>query len=329
MLSLAFTSLAFIYAGPIDLQRAEIRTPVCWRVLQRFLKMHPDRDFAMRVVNGFRYGFSLGLAREPQPWADPPNRPLVEEKPNSAWDLICTEIKEGAVLGPFDVRPLPNLLCTPINIVEKEMSSGKFHLIQDLSYPWGDDSNGVNAMVPSQNKKVKYQGVDTVIEMAQCLRPHFPDGLWGCRMDICQAFRQCPIRPSEWHLMGFKFHGQYFMGTQLPFGASASCKVFEDVAQAIEWILKNRTGVDTISHYLDDFFLLRGLLQQLSKLMRQFHSLVDQQIGLPVALNKTIGPLQCVAFLWHGSELYPLLHPIAHAKTQEMHVVDRVSSGGF
>ncbi len=78
-------------------------------------------------------------------------------------------------------------------------------------------------------------------------------------MDIAHAFENVPICKEEWHLMGFCFQGKYFVGTQLPFRATASsCKVIKKVAMAMEWIVKNETQVQTLSYYLDDYFLVRA-----------------------------------------------------------------------
>ncbi len=92
-----------------------------------------------QVVQGFRSAFSLCLVGHPKRWRDPPNGQKVCENPVAAWDLIRKEIQKGAILVPFRERPVPDLLCSSINIVKKEMSSGSFCLIQDLSYcyVWG------------------------------------------------------------------------------------------------------------------------------------------------------------------------------------------------
>ena len=69
-------------------------------------------------------------------------------------------------MGPFKTKPIPNLLCVPINIIEKETNSGLYRLVQDFSYPWHDDNNGINALVPDKNKKVQYSGIDDIARIA-------------------------------------------------------------------------------------------------------------------------------------------------------------------
>ena len=43
---------------------------------------------------------------------------------------------------------------------------------------------------------------------------------------------------TELNLLGVEVEGQYFIDCVLPFGASISCKIFEDVASLIHWIVK-------------------------------------------------------------------------------------------
>ena len=158
----------------------------------------------------------------PTPWPNPPNNKKVTDNQGITWEPIKDEILKGFILGPFKNRPIPNLICVPINIMEKEMSSGLYHLIQDFSYPWDDETNGINAMVPKENKRV-YSGIDDMARMALQLGSLS----WAMHIDIKHAFKCLLLALSQWHLMGFKFRGAFFIQTQTPFGASASCLHFE------------------------------------------------------------------------------------------------------
>ena len=142
------------------------RASVKWQILNYYLTDHPDRNLVSWCVNGFRDGFTLGLTGMPMLWPDPPNSKKVLEDPEITWNLIKEEIHNGFVLGPFKSKPINNLFCVPINIVEKDTSSGHYRLIQDFSYPWHDATKGINAMVPKENKQVLYSGIDNVARMA-------------------------------------------------------------------------------------------------------------------------------------------------------------------
>ena len=142
------------------------KTSVKWQILEYYLRDHKDRELVNWCVNGFQNGFTLGLEGEPAPWPDPPNSQKVQDNPEVTWQLIKDEIAKGFIIGPFKERPIEGLFCVPINIIEKETSSGLYRLVQDFSYPWGDTTNGINALVPDKNKKVHYFGIDDVARIA-------------------------------------------------------------------------------------------------------------------------------------------------------------------
>ena len=50
---------------------------------------------------------------------------------------LTKEIQKGWILGPFKVKPFPNLICSPVGMVPKK-EQGKMHMITHLSYPLGD-----------------------------------------------------------------------------------------------------------------------------------------------------------------------------------------------
>ncbi len=61
------------------------------------------------------------------------------------------------------------------------------------------------------------------------------------------------ISKESFYLLGFCWKGQFYFYTTLPMGLSISCKVFERLATAVQWILKAKFGVKFVSHILDDF----------------------------------------------------------------------------
>ena len=50
-------------------------------------------------------------------------------------DYFDTELNYGAIIGPFDVLPLPNCHISPILTRNKDVNSKR--IIVDLSYPKG------------------------------------------------------------------------------------------------------------------------------------------------------------------------------------------------
>ena len=116
------------------------------------------------------------------------------------------------------------------------------------------------------------------------------------KVDIKQAYRNIPLHPDERGLMGMSWDGGLFIDTALPFGLRLAPKIFNAVADAVEWILKHQ-GAGYVIYYLDDFLLVgrrssEECAEALSTFLRVFNCL-----GLPVAIEKLEGPTSCLTFL--------------------------------
>ena len=82
----------------------------------------------------------------------------------------------------------------------------------------------------------------------------------------------------------------------MAFGARSSCKIFEDFACAIQWILEQRTRSSDISHYLDNFIMVHTLKATCKYYMTTMQKLCEH-IGVPLSDSKTEGPCQIITFL--------------------------------
>ena len=196
------------------------------------------------------------------------------------------------MLGPFPQKALPTVQCSPLGVIPKG-SSGKWRLILNLSAPEGLSVNDGIALPPCSSEFV---GVaDAALEVARC----------GCgtlmgKVDVKTAYRNIPIHPNDWWLLGMRWEGGLFVDTTLPFGLPLAPKIFTAVADGVERILKAE-GVDFVIHYLDDFFVVGApnsyeCEANLLKLLEVF-----ARLGLPVAVHKLEGLEVCLTFL--GFEL--------------------------
>ena len=82
----------------------------------------------------------------------------------------------------------------------------------------------------------------------------------------------------------------------LPFGLRSAPKVFNAVADAVEWIVYQQ-GVSTAFHYLDNFLIVgnphtKDCTVQLPVLREVF-----EHLGIPVAMEKLEGPATVLTFL--------------------------------
>ena len=203
--------------------------------------------------------------------------------------LVDDEVAKGHMLGPFDTPPLPNLVYSPINFVPK--SNGKNRLIHDLSHPW-DGVNAVNDCIPLVNSQVRYHHIDDVIDLALAMGTTTN----GARCDISHAFRNLPVCALDLPYLAFTLNGKIYLNSSVPFGAASSCLIFERVATLLEWIVRNETGRETMSHYLDDYVLLGFSYQDTLNFVHQFEEIMAK-IHMPVAQEKTIGPTPRLEYL--------------------------------
>ena len=74
------------------------------------------------------------------------------------------------------------------------------------------------------------------------------------KLDIKSAFRNVPVHPSDWELLGMKWEGLYFFDMVLPFGLRSAPFLFDEFSSAVEWIIQNKLKIPKVIRILDDFF---------------------------------------------------------------------------
>ncbi|WAR28200.1 hypothetical protein MAR_013904 [Mya arenaria] len=84
----------------------------------------------------------------------------------------------------------------------------------------------------------------------------------------------------------------YFSDKCMPMGCSISCSTFETVSTFLEWAIKMRTGMNNIDHYLDQ-----------CKLLLDEFSCLCQELAIPVADVKNVGPVTCITYLGYEPDL--------------------------
>ena len=193
----------------------------------------------------------------------------------------------GRIAGPFPSSPLPNFQCHPIGVLPKKHSV-EWRTIYHLSYPEGDS---VNDHIPKDPYSLQYVRVDDAIAILRFLGP----GSFMAKTDLKSAFRLMPIHPDDWNLLGIYWQSQYYVDLYLPFGLRSVPYLFNQISDALEWILKNN-GLQHVIHILDDFFIAANTkmhcLESFTTLLNVFMSL-----RVPTVASKTIGPSQVLEFM--------------------------------
>ena len=75
------------------------------------------------------------------------------------------------------------------------------------------------------------------------------------KLDIKAAFRNVPVYPSDWELLGMKWKGLYFFDMVLPFGLRSAPFLFDQFSSALEWTIQKKLHITKVIHILDDFFI--------------------------------------------------------------------------
>ena len=93
-----------------------------------------------------------------------------------------------------------------------------------------------------------------------------------------------------------EWKGQLLVDTCLPFGLRSAPLLFTAVADALEFMIRQK-GVEDIGHYLDDFVVLGPPGSEVCGTGLQVAMGMSEEAGLPVAPHKTMGPATVIPFL--------------------------------
>ena len=214
------------------------------------------------------------------------------QHPEIISDYLAKEQSLGRMLGPFTEEMLPNLPSLHINrfgVIPKGHNTGKWRLITDLSYPHGQSVNdGIDPSLCS----LMYATVDEVAEIVVKLGR---DALLS-KVDIESAYRLIPVHPQDRPLQAMKWDNHIYVDPMLPFGLRSAPKIFNAVADALNWYL-HQAGIQYCIHYLDDFIVVTPPGSPEGQKCLTILDQVCSALGVPIAEHKRDGPTTCLVFL--------------------------------
>ena len=249
----------------------------------RFLTSHPDQAFVSRLIHSLTHGFNIGYTG-PHTELIAPNLSSAHQHPNVINKALSKEVAEHRIAGPYPTPPFPDLHCSGIGVVPKK--DGGWRLINHLSAPSG---LSINDFIDPYDYSLQYTNTDEAIRICQ----HFGTGTLMAKVDLKNAFRLCPVRHKDWHLLGIHWRNQFFVDKCLPFGLRSAPYLFNmvaDVADALEWILKNYFETQHCFHYLDDFFFAGPPNSDSCSKALSDRLLLCQAVQAPVKPEKVLGP---------------------------------------
>ena len=263
-----------------------------------------------QIISGFIFSFMINYNGESS-FRNSKNLVSAYQQPDAAESKLQNELTAGRIAGPFDDPPFQNIHSSPLGVIPKK-TPGEWRMIHNLSYPKGQS---INDYIPEEFATVRYATADDAILMIKRLGA-------GCALakaDVRNAFRICPIHPSDYHLLGFRWNEQWFVDLCLPMGCASSCQLFELVSTGFEWIARHKLGIQNVLHILDGFLIIENSLAGCQNSLEVFLRCCDD-IGIPMAPERTVGPSHVLTFA--GIELDCLLHEarLPKEKAQKCHL---------
>ena len=249
-------------------------------LLQRYDPV--EREF---LCQGFEEGFRIPFSGSLVTSEIVKNHNSCNNNMDILYSKINHEIRMGRVAGPFDTPPIAGLTYSPLGLVPKH-GSNSYRLIHDLSFPRGQS---VNSGITSENSKVFYDTIDTVISL---VKKHGYGALMA-KTDIQDAFRLLPIHPNDYKLLGFSVQNngqtEHYFDKCLPMGLSISCQTFERFSSALQWYMEFYHHA-SVSHVIDDFLFVGPMASHSCKRqLEQFLSLCTA-LHIPIKDEKTVFP---------------------------------------
>ena len=170
--------------------------------------------------------------------------------PSAVDSYLSTELMFGSVCGPFARNPFSagHMAVSPLNSVPKpDLDEHRF--ILDLSWPAGSSVNdGISKnFYLGQQVTLRYPTVDDIAERIV---------QFGCscllyKRDLKRAYRQLPVDPYDYPLLGYSWCDRFYFDIRLPMGLCSAAMICQRVTNAVCFML-SKSGCAVLS-YLDDF----------------------------------------------------------------------------
>ena len=262
------------------------------------------------AITSFKQGFLLKY-QGPRVNRQPQNLKSAFQFKDKLWDSLMKEVHLGRMIGPFSSQPIEPLICSSVGMVKKK-NSLEIRRVMHLSYPKG---SFINTFIDPADAETHYQTFEAAVNLVA----KAGQGAFIVKEDFKSAFCSVPMAFSELNLLGIKVEGKYFIDCALPFGASISCKVFEDIGSLIHWIAEKRAGHKFV-HYLGNFFTVHRLNLVCSNIMAVF-KLVCAQIGMLISPDKSERPTQIIEFLGLTIDMIQMVIRIPKDKMQDITLI--------
>ena len=266
------------------------------------------------VLDGIQYGFPIQYGGPPLYTAqENENHASARNHHRHVKQYIQDELAHDAIEGPFTTPPfVPWCVNSPLMTREKADSDSR-RIIVDLSFPDG----GINKYIAPHifNGQEAIHNLPTIESAVNTIAGMCPGQVHMAVVDLSRAYRQFPVCPLDWPLLGVKVDGQHFFDRRLPFGARMSSFTMQMVADFLVRALERRKI--SAHMYLDDIVLVAPTKTIAVTHYQETLTLVEK-MGLQIATGKLQPPSQQVKWLGINFDTQNNLLSIPSNKLQEI-----------
>ena len=193
--------------------RVPVSTKWNLELFEALLSDYKDKE----VVEWMRYGWPSGsLPTLSSPVTTNRNHKGATEHPQALQKYIQKEQQHGAVMGPYRRIPFKANVGVSLLSTRPKKESGDRRIILDLSFPvgnsvndgiWKDDYMGLPA-------KLTFPKVDDFAFHIFSLGKN----CMMFKVDLSRYFRQLPLDPGDYSLIGYVINGEIYFDKVLPMG---------------------------------------------------------------------------------------------------------------
>ena len=254
--------------------------------LESELSQHPDRTWCSHLLQILRHGATIGY-QGPRTTRVTPNLASASLHPSVVTKELQRECAQGRMAGPYQSPPLQNLQCSGVGVVPKK--DGSWRMIMHLSAP---GMHSINDGIDKEPYSLHYSTIDDATRLIAAAGK----GCYLAKIDLKRAFRLIPIARSDWELLGIHWDNEYYFDKQLPFGLRSAPFLFNELADALHWVLSQNYHIPYLVHYLDDFLIIAPSLAACQTAMDNAIALFCR-LNIALSWEKVEGPSTCLSFL--------------------------------
>ena len=212
------------------------------------------------IPTGLRHSFDVGYPVLSRVQIPPNSTSLAIYEPEFK-DIVDKELTKDRYIGPFPFFEIEASLgpfqSSPLSLIPKSGKPGKFHLIQNFSFPIEVLSHFPNPSINQAITRDFFPCTWGKFSTIYLLISRLSIGSQIVTRDVAEAYRTIPLHKSQWPAAVVQVSDTMAcIDTCIAFGASPSCGAYGHVADAGAEILCAH-GISPLDKWVDDHLFFR------------------------------------------------------------------------